>query len=288
MIGSIRFIRPGLMISVIGHLGALALGLLLAGASPFDSLPPESIMIDIVTPQEVPGGEGAFGEAPSSGPEQPSNSPDAIPAPQPPSPTAAPSAPQQPQQRAKPQQRNARQAVEQPKPSQRETPQRETSAAQPAPTVPPPELQVQPQPQAQPHPEERPEQPATSDMFAMPLTLPDGRLGGAFDAPAMSVAKLTQDIRAAFLERFRSCAALPAGVDPAENFTFILRISFNRDGTLAAPPLPIGGSPKGPLLKGTAIGALQKCQPYTMFPREAYSEWKVLDITLTPKDFSAR
>ena len=38
--------RPGIAISVIGHVGVLALGLIFAGASPFDSVPAEAITVE--------------------------------------------------------------------------------------------------------------------------------------------------------------------------------------------------------------------------------------------------
>ena len=44
---------------------------------------------------------------------------------------------------------------------------------------------------------------------------------------------------------------------------------------------------KGPLLMQGAIRALQACQPYAMLPAARYGEWKVLDLSFTPQDFSA-
>ena len=35
-----------------------------------------------------------------------------------------------------------------------------------------------------------------------------------------------------------------------------------------------------------AISALQACQPYTMLPKDRYGEWKVIDLSFTPQDFS--
>jgi hypothetical protein len=37
----------------------------------------------------------------------------------------------------------------------------------------------------------------------------------------------------------------------------------------------------------SAIDGLQACQPYTMLPADRYGEWRVLDVTLTPRDFSS-
>jgi hypothetical protein len=39
------------------------------------------------------------------------------------------------------------------------------------------------------------------------------------------------------------------------------------------------------LMQG-AVTALQACQPYAMLPADRYGEWKVLDLSFTPQDFS--
>jgi hypothetical protein len=58
---------------------------------------------------------------------------------------------------------------------------------------------------------------------------------------------------------------------------------------LAAEPALIeaSASAKGPLLMRSAISALQACQPYAMLPVDRYGEWKVLDLSFTPRDFSS-
>ena len=61
-------------------------------------------------------------------------------------------------------------------------------------------------------------------------------------------------------------------------------------GKLAADPMLIevsSVSTKGPLLMQGAISALHACQPYAMLPADRYGEWKVLDLSFTPRDFSA-
>ena len=61
------------------------------------------------------------------------------------------------------------------------------------------------------------------------------------------------------------------------------------EGRLAAEPILIeaSASMKGPLLMQGAIRALQACQPYAMLPADRYGEWKVIDLSFTPQDFSA-
>jgi hypothetical protein len=59
-------------------------------------------------------------------------------------------------------------------------------------------------------------------------------------------------------------------------------------GKLAMEPVVIeaSASMKGPLLMQSAISALQACQPYAMLPSDRYGEWKVLDLSFTPRDFA--
>ena len=121
-------------------------------------------------------------------------------------------------------------------------------------------------------------------MFAMPLALPGGRLGGGFDAPASNPAKLPHDDIAAFRAHLSSCSHLPAGFGGDERVMIVLRVSFKRDGTLASPPelLDATLSPEVAALMQTAISALQRCQPFTELPADKYKKWKTLDLVVTP------
>jgi hypothetical protein len=49
---------------------------------------------------------------------------------------------------------------------------------------------------------------------------------------------------------------------------------------IEAPP-----SAKGAVLVKAAITVLQDCQPYKMLPLDKYEEWKVMDLPFTPQDF---
>jgi len=61
------------------------------------------------------------------------------------------------------------------------------------------------------------------------------------------------------------------------------------EGKLAADPILMeaSASAKGPLLMQSAIAALNSCQPYAMLPSDRYGEWKVIDLSFTPEDFSS-
>ena len=67
MIGLKRFIRPAFIVSVIGHVGALLLGLLFVGANSLESMPPEAMVVDIVPPNEAPRLAGTPSDLRSSG-----------------------------------------------------------------------------------------------------------------------------------------------------------------------------------------------------------------------------
>ena len=54
MNGLKRYIRPGLVVSAIGHLGALVVGLLVVSANPFQVPRPEAMVVELVTPDEIP------------------------------------------------------------------------------------------------------------------------------------------------------------------------------------------------------------------------------------------
>jgi hypothetical protein len=120
-------------------------------------------------------------------------------------------------------------------------------------------------------------------MFALPLALPGGRLGGGFDAPAAHPAMLPHDDIALFFARASSCTHLPDGTAVDENVRIVLRVSFNRDGTLASEPIILDASflPGTSELIQAARRAQQKCQPYAELPKDKYNEWKTLDMVVT-------
>ena len=123
-------------------------------------------------------------------------------------------------------------------------------------------------------------------MFAMPLALPGGRLGGGFYAPASHPAMLPHDDIAAFRARVSSCSRLPVGID--ENVKIVLRVSFKRDGTLASQPIILDASflPGTSELIQAAMSALEKCQPYAELPKDKYNEWKTINMVVTPRILS--
>ena len=128
-------------------------------------------------------------------------------------------------------------------------------------------------------------QPNVANMFSMPLALPDGRLGGAFDAPATEPPDRTQQHRC--IPRAHQVVRAAARRRLAlRSRSLVIRIALKPDGTLAGQPTLIeaSASPKGPALLQSLFAGLAKCQPFNMLPADKYREWRTLDIRFTPQD----
>jgi hypothetical protein len=261
----------GLAISGIGHLAFVLLAVFFAGANPFDAAPVEAVTVDIVSAEDIPG-DPADGTGPVEAETETKE-------------TAMPS-------ESLPVAGLAVQAATplQPAPP-RSNPQaaRQAAATPPAALMQAPFIPLQPPQQEPPQPEE-PHEANAGNMFGMPLTMPDGTLGGRFDTQAIDRADIAADAVATFRSRLKTCAALPEGL--AANVRVVLRVYLKPDGTLAAGlrqnPEPIkveGVSAGGGALFQSAVEALRKCQPYTMLPAERYQEWKTIDLTFTPQNF---
>ncbi len=248
-------VRAGFTISFVGHVAVLAVGLIYAGANPFDAVPAEAIAVDIIPADEVP--QRAVD----------STAPDMT--------TAASPSPTE-SEAASPQ--VSTQSTTRPA-SEHDVPQ--AFAQSPVPST--PSGGTPPIPPSTPPSED----PAIANMFALPLALPDGRLGGGFDAPAIDAAKISADDIKTFREHLRTCLTRPGSISPTDKIRVVLRVALRPDGTLAAAPTLIeaSASAKGPALMASAINGLRACQPYAMLPADKYKEWKVLDLSFRPQDF---
>jgi hypothetical protein len=109
-----------------------------------------------------------------------------------------------------------------------------------------------------------------------------------FDAPADKAANLSATDVAAFRAHLRKCMTLPAGVTAAEKLRVVLRVALKPDGALRAQPTLIeaSASPNGPALVDSVVRALRQCQPYNFLPADKYAEWKILDLSFTPRDMA--
>lgn len=278
MTGLKRFIRPAVLISVIGHVAVLAMGLHLVGANPSQAIPPDAMVIDIVPPDEAPRFEGTPSDLHTSGSQvqpKPGNANmDARPPPKP--------AAQSPQQEQKPskQQDEARKATQPlPAPEATEAEIFRSEMAQAQASEPPPAP-------ARPNSEATPDQPDVAEQLAQ-LAMMGGALGGGFAAPPVNTNRSGYDFTLPFRERVSSCSDRATGVDPGDQVRVVLRVSLNRDGTLASVPQllePVTSSGQRAVMQ-SAINALTKCQPYTMLPPEKYKQWKTLDLVFYPINF---
>lgn len=296
-----KIIRTDIAASAIAHLTLVALIIVISEVHPFHSALPETVAVDIVTPEQVKQEEAKAEEkAEEKAKEKPpeplpelrlpkldlNDKPDAALKPAPAREKAAPQSSSQKQASHEPQQK-------QPQPSQvpPQQPSPQPQAAQP----PPPAM---PQPQAVPPAYQAPEPDVTVKygvMLGLPPELPlqpkdalrdaPGDDGG--DAKDSIGAKLPPEIIAELRRHLRSCSKLPAGVAPTDAVRIKLRTVLATDGTLARPPILIEAPPsaKGVAIVESAKSALQACQPYKMLPVDKYEEWKVIDLSFTPGDF---
>jgi hypothetical protein len=285
--------RHGVVISAVGHVTAILLAVLFTGANPFDSVATEAIAVDIISPGEVPQTDAP--ETPAGPPQE--SPPDVDPLfdpalTQPSSPSTATKA----STAGKPVRQTA-----QARPREQQSGSPSPSAAPRAAAKPPPAaapaqaLPLQTPPPAPQETRNEANEAATqgtdqvtnvAGLFGMPLTLPDGRLGGGFDAPAIETAKIERSTVDAFRAHLKTCTALPAGIAPTEKISLVVRVKLNANGTLAGPPTLIeaSASAKGPVLLQSLLGGLAKCQPYNMLPADKYQEWKSIDMRFTPND----
>jgi hypothetical protein len=255
--------RAGLVFSAVGHLALLVWGFVLfASPKQFAPIPPESIIVDIVPAaamaqdleqpraenapaqqQSAPDREQPAAQKPAENPQ--SSSASAAP---PPSAQAQPPGPREPVQARPPQ----------PEP--------------PPPPPPPPNLLVF--------------NPTVAPVPELPLPLGDAQNPAeGFDAPADSRAKLSREEIEAFRAHLQKCWNPPAAVADAQKLKVVLRVALQPNGALTGSPTLIeaSASAHGPALVATAVSALRACQPYGFLPAARYQEWKLLDLSFSPR-----
>ncbi len=290
--------RHGVIISAAGHVTAIVLAVLFTGANPFDSVATEAIAVDIISPGEVPP-DRPQADAPETSGAPKESSPDYNPLFEPA--LTMPSSSPSPAIKSSTTGKSAQQTVQAP-PRQQQGGSASPSAvprmaANPpaAPASAPAQVQpLQTPPPAPPDARNEANEAAqatdqvasVASPFGMPLTLPDGRLGGGFDAPAIETAKIDRSAVDGFRAHLKTCTALPAGISPTENISLVVRVTLKANGTLSGPPTLIeaSASAKGPILLQSLLSGLTKCQPYNMLPADKYKEWKSIDMRFTPSD----
>jgi hypothetical protein len=263
--GSQVFIRSAAA-SLAGHM-ALAIGVFFAEAHPFDYVSPEPIAVDIVSSKEIPSpANEALPEPPQTSSTNSFDSPD-----------------------GEPQADTADTKAATAKAQSTSSPASAPSSS--SASMPPASKQAALQPSPQTHPAPAPSynapEPDISVKYGVLLGLPASGVGDGNGAAEATKADIPAMDTARFRRHLKTCSKLPASVSPGDNIRIVLRVPFTTDGKIAAPPALIeaSASAKGPALMKSAIEALVTCQPYAMLPPDKYDEWKVLDLSFTPRDF---
>jgi hypothetical protein len=77
----------------------------------------------------------------------------------------------------------------------------------------------------------------------------------------------------------------PAGAKDSQELTVDISMKLKRDGTLASPPtvLTIGESDLFKASRDSALGAIERGQPFNMLRPEHYKQWKEIVITFDPR-----
>ncbi|MCA1473874.1 hypothetical protein [Bradyrhizobium sp. NBAIM08] len=273
-----KIIRTDIAASAIAHLTLVALIIVISEVRPFHSQPPETVAVDIVTPEQVKQEETKAEEK-----KEEAKPPEPLPDLKLPKPDITDKA-----EASKP---AARPQAAAPSPSQQASPEPQQKQPQASKER---EANAQPPPQAAPPPAYQTPQPDVTIKYGVMLGLPPelpvepkGAKDDGGDANVSIAAKLPPEVIAELRRHLRGCAKLPAGVAPTDNVHVKLRTVFATDGTLAREPILIEAPPsaKGVAIVKSATSALQNCQPYKMLPANLYGEWKVLDLPFSPKDF---
>ncbi len=241
--------RTGILISAVSHVAVVAL-VLLGTPKLFDSVPLETIEVDLVRPQEI---------EPPKEPEkkQPEKTAEWNPLPQAPA-------------------TGEKAAI----------PETAGPAAKPKPPI---QQARAPQSAAPDPPVEKPQQPWIFDPVNIPalMNLPNAPQAG-FDSEATVSANLSGDERSAFKAHLKKCWKLPDGMSATQSTRVTLRVFLKPDGGLAGEPMLIEASASrdGPRLMQAAIRSVKECQPFAFLPPDRYREWKALDLTFSPKDMA--
>ena len=261
-----QYIRPDVTLSAIVHLSLVAFVVIYTEVRPFRSVAEKTVPVDVIVADEkklepLP--------TPEPSPDLSMLAKPAAAAPAAP-PAASPPPPQQ-VSRA-----NRREALAQPQP------QAPAPAAAPAPSAsrgyapPEPDLTIK-----------------YHVMLGLPEDMPAGVSAGDKRGEGGDTGPASDNLAPSLVDTLRrhlkTCSKLPAALSPSDNVAVKLRVQMTPDGRLAAEPALIEGtaSMKGVQLMQGAVAALTACQPYAMLPADRYGEWKVLDLSFTPRDFQS-
>ena len=112
------------------------------------------------------------------------------------------------------------------------------------------------------------------------------RLPADIDARKTIAASLSPDEILGLKAHLRKCWRLPAGVSAGSGTRVVMRVPFSSTGVLAGEPTLVEASAAqdGPAVMRAALAALTACAPYSFLPRDRYKEWRVLDVSFSPRE----
>lgn len=98
--------------------------------------------------------------------------------------------------------------------------------------------------------------------------------------------QLSQNEIDALRARIQQCWNPPAGAADARDLTVLVRIQFNRDGSLASEPRLITRPSAGyqQVAAESALRAIRRCAPYSFMPPAKYDAWKDIEVNFDPRD----
>jgi hypothetical protein len=245
--------RVGLIISVVIHAAIFLWVTLAPGAKPFDPARADPILVELLSPKEVP---------PLAEPE---------PKPDPP--------------------KSELSEFELPKPAPLKSASLKPEPAKPEPPKPEPPkpvLQADPKPPPKSDPKttaapSAEDQAATVARLTWMLNLPGASSISLGALPSESRSDLSSDEIAKFKARVSKCWVAPADVPSTPGFIVSIRVALKPDGALGAEPALVlaPASLSGPVLWESAKRALQQCQPYDFLPADKYQDWKILELSFS-------
>ena len=308
--------KAGWTISTIAHVGVLAYALVSIAATPLLKPPTDSLPVDIVSATEFSQLTKGVKTAPKAETPKPLVEKVADPKPtenpaqkvvdkpeveaasdDPPKPVVAKPEPKPvppvPQPRPEPKQHEAAKEPD-PKPDPiAEAIKRDQKKQQHE------QKQATPVPPKKPEPKKKPEQKFDANQIQHRLALLDKRdpqrraatgetlsPTPSLGVPAGSAATLSQSEIDALRARIQQCWSPPVGLADARDLIVVVRIQFNRDGSLTRDPSVSnsGSHAMFQIAAESALRAVRRCAPYSFMPVAKYDVWKDVEVTFDPRD----
>jgi hypothetical protein len=314
--------RPGLIVSIVGHAVILGLGLVALGTRPLESEKIEALPVELISvgdetdllkgdesskilpeeePQPIPEVEAEVA-APEPAEKPAEKVVEATPAPPPPPPPPPP----EPEPVAPPEPETEVASIPEPLPEPEPAPEVVPEPApvpvnpnvpRPRPTPPKPVAEPKPAPSPQVAASETPEQQFNADDIAAllnkeepqgggdPVPVPEPQTLGSIDGHAE--AAMTQSEIAALKARLYQCWNPPVAVREAANLVVTVRINLLVDGSLAGAPQLVGGGldPLTQIAAESAIRAVVQCAPFGDILRpEKYALWSEIEFVFDPRE----